>query len=163
MTTDAYLTELAEHLRAAGLAPERVDDVLGELRDHLAASGELPEATFGPVGRFAADLLAESADPVPDAAVPGVEQRTFRATALDEVDILAELGRDGWELTGVRDFGLHASRPRDVAARRPWQYERRRTLRARALEQRMRADGWEPCGRWVPFSYFKRPGPASSR
>lgn len=163
MTTDEYLTEVAGRLRAGGLPDDRVDDLGAELRAHLAASNETPEDAFGPAATFAADLLAESAAPAPDAAAPGVEERTFRATALDEVGILAELGADGWELTGVRDFGLHARRPYEAAARRAWRYERRRTLRARATEQQMRAGGWEPCGRWLPFSYFKRPGPASSR
>lgn len=111
--SDPYLADLAGRLRDAGLPDDRADDLLAELHDHLAASGEPAAEAFGPVERFAAELLGDDVQRAPSVAelgAEGIEQRTFRATALDEVGILAELGEDGWELTGVRDFGLHARR-----------------------------------------------------
>lgn len=155
--TDRYLDELADRLRCRAVETERVDELLAELRGHLAESGERPQDAFGPCEHFAADLLAEEAHADPPSATAEDEQRTFRATALDEVEILESIGDDGWELTGVRDFGLHARRPRDPGARRRWEYQRRRAWRGGPLEEQMRAEGWEPCGRWRPFRYFKRP------
>lgn len=84
------------------------------------------------------------------------ETRTFRATAFDEVDILADLGRDGWELTGVRDFGLHARRRVEPEARSTWAHARRTGVRRGPIVAQLEAEGWTPCGRWLTFHYFKR-------
>lgn len=85
------------------------------------------------------------------------EARTFRATAADEMRILADLGHDGWELTGVRDFGLHARRPIEPETRRGWEYARRTAMRQGPVLAEMRGEDWVPCGRWLTFHYFKRP------
>lgn len=154
---DTYLHELADVLRGRGLEDETVRQAVEEVRSHLAEAGGSPVEQFGPAAAYAAALVG--ADPV---AADGegsedMERRTFRATATDEMGILADLGADGWELTGVRDFGLHARRPVDTAERHRWVYDRRKTLRRDAVVREMAADGWQPCGRWVIFHYFKKP------
>lgn len=151
---DAYLTELADRLLARGVDNHRVKDLLTELQDHLADSGESPQAAFGPCSSFADALLREELS-TEGSASRTVERRTFRATAFDELGILSELGRDGWELTDVGLVGLHAQRARDPDAWRAWEYKRCTTLRP--VVERMRADGWQPCGHWLAFHYFKRP------
>ena len=70
---------------------------------------------------------------------------------------MAELGRDGWELTGVREYGLHARRPRGSQPPRAWRYARRTGIRRGPLLTEMEAEGWTSCGRWLTFHYFKRP------
>ncbi len=40
---------------------------------------------------------------------------------------------------------------------RRWEYRRRVGINRDALVVEMRATGWEPCGLWLPFHYFKRP------
>ena len=156
MTDDGgYLEQLGRALRRRGLEPSRTAEVVGEVADHLAESGERPVDAFGDPEQYAATLLA--ADPSGGGDEPAYEARTFRATAFDEEEILADLGRDGWELTGVRDFGLHARRPRSAEARRTWEYARRTGVRRSVVVDAMETDGWIPCGRWVTYHYFKRP------
>lgn len=155
MTDDrAYLPELEQALRRRGLDQTRTAEVLKEMADHLAESGDRPLEAFGEPEEFAASLLA--ADQHPDDADQRYEARTFRATAADELGILADLGGDGWELTGVRDFGLHARRPVGPEGRTTWRYERRTAVRRASVVAQMEADGWTPCGRWLTFHYFKR-------
>lgn len=157
MTDDhSYLHPLEAALRRRGLVEARTADVIEEMSGHLADSGDRPAEAFGDAEQYAATLVAaDQPEGDPDQRY---EARTFRATAGDELAILADLGRDGWELTGVRDFGLHARRPVDVEARTTWQYERRTAVRRGPVLAEMEADGWAPCGRWLTFHYFKRPG-----
>ncbi|MDQ3641232.1 MAG: hypothetical protein M3450_07165 [Actinomycetota bacterium] len=156
MTDDrSYLEQLEEALGRRGLDPSRTAEVIREVADHLAQSGEGPVEAFGAPEQYAAELVA--ADPPDGDAGPAYEARTFRATAFDEEEILADLGRDGWELTGVRDFGLHARRPRASDERTTWEYSRRTGLRRGPVLEAMEGDGWIPCGRWVTYHYFKRP------
>lgn len=157
MTDDrTYLTELERALRRRGLDASRTADVITEVSNHLAESGDQPLQAFGEPEMYAAVLLA--ADQPESDGDERYEARTFRATALDEVEIPADLGRDGWELTGVRDFGLHARRPERPEVRTTWQYARRTGVHRTPLLAEMEAEGWAPCGRWLTFHYFKRPG-----
>lgn len=149
-----YLAELEQALKGRGLDHVRTAEVVEEVAGHLAESGDEPVEAFGPPERYAAALLA--ADQIEDAA-EGYERRTFRATAFDEMAILADLGLDGWELTGVRDFGLHARRPVEAEPWTAWRYERRTAIRRGPVLAAMEAEGWTPCGRWATFHYFKRP------
>lgn len=104
MTDDrTYLAELERALKRRGLDEARTAEVIREMSNHFAESGERPVEAFGEPEQYAAALLA--ADQPEGDADERYEARTFRATAADEVEILADLGRDGWELTGVRDFG----------------------------------------------------------
>lgn len=155
MTDDrTYLMQLERALIRRGLDDARTADVIGELSSHLNDSGERPLEAFGDPEQYAAALL--TVDEPDDDAGERYEARTFRATAGDELDILAELGRDGWELTGVRDFGLHARRPDATQSRRTWRYARRTAIRREPVLAQMQAQGWTACGRWLTFHYFKR-------
>ncbi|HEV7808898.1 MAG TPA: hypothetical protein VGO80_24050 [Solirubrobacteraceae bacterium] len=148
-----YLKQLERSLRRRGLDASRTSEVIAELADHLAQSGEAALAAFGEPDAYALALLA--ADELLAAAGTAYEARTFRATARDELEILADIGGDGWELTGVRDFGLHARRPREPEARRRWEYARLTGLRRGPVVAEM-TPAWIPCGRWLTFHYFKR-------
>ncbi len=155
MTVDrTYLDELERALTRRGLATDRAGEVIAEVAGHLGDSGERAHEAFGEPDDYAAALVA--ADAPGAGSEPRYEQRTFRATAADELAILAALGADGWELTGVRDFGLHARRPRDDAARTTWEHARRSAVRRGPVLAEMQAAGWTPCGRWLTFHYFKR-------
>jgi len=129
--------------------------VIQEVTNHLTESGDRPREAFGEPEHYAAALVA--ADQPESDPEQSYEARTFRATATDEVEILTNLGRDGWELTGVRDFGLHARRPIEPTSRRMWEYARRTAVRRGPVLDDMEAAGWKPCGRWLTFHYFKRP------
>lgn len=150
-----YLAELESALKRRGLDEPRTAEVIEEISNHFAESGDRPLEAFGDPEQYAAALLAaHQPEGDPDQRY---EARTFRATAFDEVEILAELGRDGWELTGVRDFGLHARRPVDPGARTAWEHARRTGVRRGPVLTPLEAEGWTPCGRWLVFHYFKRP------
>lgn len=99
MTIDnAYLEQLESALRRRGLDATHAAEVVEEVTDHLNESGDRPLEAFGEPDEYAAALIASDQ---PNAGHPeeGYEVRTFRATAFDEMDILSDLGRDGWELT----------------------------------------------------------------
>ncbi len=150
-----YLDQLERALTRRGLDGSRTAEVVAEVADHLSESGDRPLEAFGEPEQYAAVLVAaDQPEGDPDQRF---EARTFRATAVDELDILTTLGRDGWELTGVRDFGLHARRPADLEARKTWEYARRTGLRRGPVLVEMEAAGWTPCGRWLSLHYFKRP------
>lgn len=159
-SAETYLQELSAELTRRGLDPERAADAVAEIRAHLRDSGGSAEEEFGSADAYAEALVTAG---VGDAETtetrvtkPAFETYTFRATALDEMAILAELGRAGWELTGVREFGLIARRPTDPVALKTWEYERRNAVRHQPITREMSTAGWQPCGRWVTFHYFKR-------
>lgn len=157
MTSEStYIEALERALRRRGLDASHTAEVIEEVTNHLNESGDQPLDAFGEPEQYAADLVAADQ---PDATEPErrYEARTFRATAFDEVKILADLGRDGWEVTGVRDFGLHARRPEEPPARTTWEYERRQAVRRGPVLNEMEAAGWRQCGNWLMFHYFKRP------
>ena len=84
------------------------------------------------------------------------EFASHRATALNEVAILEQMGRAGWELIDFGPFRLQFRRPFDRADIRPWEYARRTALFGDRIRQEMRVEGWEPSGDWAVFHYFKR-------
>jgi hypothetical protein len=154
-----YLDELADRLRRGGVADEQVTATIDELAGHLDETGANPEAEFGPVNEFAAQL-AESrgttTQPDPDAT-------TWRwiADAFVELDYLATFGAQGWEVTHVDKAGHFVSR-RDPERPQRWEYRREVILRNQdKVVERLTPDGWELCGAWGPFHYFKRPVAAS--
>jgi hypothetical protein len=150
----SYLDHLERALRRRGLDASHTAEVIQEVTNHLTESGDRPRETFA-----AALVAADEPESDPEHSY---EARTFRATATDEVEILTNLGRDGWELTGVRDFGLHARRPVEPTTRTMWEYARRTAVRCGPVLDAMEAAGWKPCGRWLTFHYFKRPEDASA-
>lgn len=152
---NTYLEQLERALTRRGLDAAHTAEVIQELTNHLNDSGDRPRETFGEPDEYAAALVAADQ---PEATEPDqrYEVRTFRATAFDEMAILSDLGQQGWELTGVRDFGLHARRLDEPTARTQWEYERRQAVRRGPVLEEMETAGWTQCGRWVMFHYFKR-------
>ena len=82
--------------------------------------------------------------------------RTFRATAFDEMEILQYAGRDGCELLDVGPYALYCRRRGDHSKVGRWEYIRRVGIHRSGIVEDMLADRWQPCGQWVMFHYFKR-------
>ncbi|UFQ14914.1 MULTISPECIES: hypothetical protein [Streptomyces] len=158
---DTYLTALAERLRAHGLSADRVEATVADLTAHLEESGTKdPEAEFGPVEEFARQLAPEAATPD---GPPEEHVETWRWTADTGVDeeLLNRFGDQGWEVERVDAVGRFVSH-RDLARPQRWEYRRELITRGREdLDARLAPDGWEACGTWVIYAWFKRPKAAS--
>ncbi|GAB3426427.1 hypothetical protein [Flindersiella endophytica] len=173
----AYFDQLAEHLRAGGVADNQVTATIDDLSTYAAETGADPEAEFGPVAEFAGELLPAAAtagtepNASPDPAAPAAagapsddgEPWVWRADAFGELRKLETYGDQGWEVERVDSAGRFVSR-RDREHPQRWEY-RRELVRPHhstsALEAELAPDGWEPCGTWVCYAYFKRPRAAS--
>jgi hypothetical protein len=70
------------------------------------------------------------------------------------MEILAIVGRDGWEVIDVDQAGRFQC-VRSASPPRRWQYTRRLALTPGRLEE-LHEDGWQGCGRWGVFHYLKR-------
>ncbi|GAA0832948.1 hypothetical protein ACFQVD_25150 [Streptosporangium amethystogenes subsp. fukuiense] len=157
-TTGDYFDELAVILAEAGMPADRVGAMLDDLAGYLAesSSGD-PEEEFGPAAELARELAVTSAPPAADA-------RTWCWTAdlFHDVRMLNEYGAQGWEVDGIDTKGLFVS-TRDPEHPQQWEYRRELVSpgRRRSVLDLLAPDGWEPCGRWVCFEYFKRPKAAS--
>jgi len=82
------------------------------------------------------------------------------ATAFDEIGVLEQMGREGWEMTGFGAMLLHFRRPQNPALRQPWLYLRSNGLSRRSKLER---EGWLYCGSWMSvFHYFKREAPPAA-
>ncbi|MGV9883165.1 hypothetical protein [Streptomyces sp. NPDC003006] len=163
---DGYLIDLAERLRAHGLPADRVEATVTDLAAHLEESGaEDAEAEFGPAEEFARQLAPETATSGAAAPEGSPEGRveTWRWTADTYVDeeLLNRFGDEGWEVERVDALGRFVSH-RDVARPQRWEYRRELITRGReGLDERLAPDGWEACGTWVVYAWFKRPRAAS--
>lgn len=158
-TAAGYLGELTARLRAAGMPEDRVAATVADVRAYLAESGTAAEAEFGPVDDLAAQLTGAGgpADPPREAAE---EWRWSAGTSVDE-RLLNEYGAQGWELVRVDAAGRFVSR-RDKGGPQGWAYRRETVLGDRdRVEARLAPDGWEACGTWVMYAWFKRPRAAS--
>nr|PZN40152.1 MAG: hypothetical protein DIU60_19520 [Actinomycetota bacterium] len=159
----AYLTDLAAHLRERGIPEERIGAVIADFSSYLAMTERdaNPEAEFGPAADLARRLCAD--DEETGAATSG----TWRWTADIFTDRrrLNEFGAQGWEVETIDQDGMFVSR-RDPERPRRWEYRREvvRPSRRAALTASLAADGWEPCGTWYCYAYFKRPlaGPVAA-
>lgn len=79
------------------------------------------------------------------------------ATAFDEVAVLHEMGREGWELTSFGPFVLHFRRPEDPQWRRRWEHLRLTEFLETRARPEMERDGWIYLGSWfATFHYYKR-------
>ncbi|MFI0351757.1 hypothetical protein [Actinomadura sp. 9N407] len=161
-----YFDTLATRLRAEGMPAEEVTGTVEDLAAYTADSGTDPREEFGPPEEFATRLAGgAAAEPAPAA-----ENWVWTADAFHELQHLNHFGDQGWEVERVDGVGRFVSR-RDAGAPQRWEY-RRETVRPRresraALAGRLAPDGWEPCGTWICFEYFKRPkaadlGPAAA-
>ena len=85
------------------------------------------------------------------------EYQDCLATAFDEVEVLDEMGRQGWEMTGFGPLVLHFRRPEDPTLRTPWWYERVTEFGTPRQRAQLEREGWTYCGSWMnTYHYFKR-------
>ncbi|MEU1736896.1 hypothetical protein [Streptosporangium sp. NPDC020145] len=155
---NGYFERLTAAMTEAGMPADRVEATVTDLRAYLAESGGDPEEEFGPADELAAELTGASAPPV-----EGAQTWRWTADLFHDVKMLNEYGAQGWEVEKVDVKGMFVS-VRDPENSQQWEY--RRETRRPGLVESLAPDGWEPCGTWVWFEYFKRPravslGPAA--
>ncbi|GAA5051070.1 hypothetical protein HNP84_006533 [Thermocatellispora tengchongensis] len=157
-----YFDELARLLREAGVPRERVDATVGDLAAYVAESGTAPEEEFGPAAAFARTLGAGAAPAESAESASEGGRWVWTADIFIDEQRLNEFGAQGWEVETVDKRGMFVSR-RDAERPQRWEYRREVVGREgrRALAERLAPDGWEPCGSWVHYEYFKRPAAAS--
>ncbi|WP_329574528.1 hypothetical protein [Streptomyces sp. NBC_01361] len=149
-----YLDRLAELLREAhGLPPDRVAATVADLAAYLAqAGGADPQDAFGPAEALARRLAPSGTS----AADEYLETWRWLADTYADEHLLNRFGDEGWEVERVDPLGRFVSH-RDPERPRRWEY--RRELIAgggERLDERLAPDGWEPCGSWVVYAWFKR-------
>ncbi|MFE0699046.1 hypothetical protein [Streptomyces sp. NPDC058872] len=161
MTTDAYFSELADALRAAGVPEAQTSSTVEDLRAHLAETGTAPEEEFGPAASFAARLGGLAPEPAePD---DRAESWTWTADLFNDRRMLAVHGAQGWEVESLDALGRFVCR-RAPGVALTWEYRREVIKgggRTRALGE-LEPEGWELCGEWLVYGYFKRPRAASA-
>ncbi|CAM5361822.1 hypothetical protein STANM337S_01438 [Streptomyces tanashiensis] len=161
MTTDAYFAEFSGSLRAAHVPDEQIAATVEDLRAHLAETGTAPEEEFGPAAAFAAQLGGLA--PTPGEPDGRAESWTWTADLFNDRRMLAVHGDQGWEVESLDPLGRFVCRRSATAALR-WEYRReiigarRRTKVLAELEP----EGWELCGEWLVYGYFKRPRAATA-
>ncbi|MEU7119713.1 hypothetical protein [Streptomyces zaomyceticus] len=161
MTTDTYFTELSAALRAAGVADEQIAATVEDLRGHLAETGAAPEEEFGPAAGFAARLGGLA--PVPGEPDGRAESWTWTADLFNDRRMLALHGDQGWEVESLDSLGRFVCR-RSTTATLRWEYRREvigARRRAKVLAE-LEPEGWELCGEWLVYGYFKRPRAATA-
>ncbi|MFB8271354.1 hypothetical protein ACFC96_32785 [Streptomyces sp. NPDC055955] len=148
-----YLDRLAELLREAhGLPPDHAAATVADLAAYLArAGGADPQDAFGPVDAFAR-RLAPSGTPAAD---EHLETWRWLADTYADEHLLNRFGDEGWEVERVDPLGRFVSH-RDPERPRRWEYRRELTTGGEGLDERLARDGWEPCGSWVVYAWFKR-------
>ncbi|MFD0147591.1 MULTISPECIES: hypothetical protein [unclassified Streptomyces] len=156
----AYFDELTAALRGAGVPAEQIASTVAELRGHLSDTGTSPEEEFGPAAGFAARLGGTA----PVAAEPAEQAETWLWTAdiYNDRRLLDLHGDQGWEVEGLDTLGRFMCRRTPGAALR-WEYRREliNGKRRDPVLERLTPEGWELCGEWMLFAYFKRPKAAS--
>lgn len=157
-----YFDTLAERLRALGMPAEEVAGTVQDLAAHAADTGADPREEFGAPEEFAARLAGTGG--AAGSPGPAAETWTWTADAFHEVDRLNEFGDQGWEVERIDGRARFVSR-RDLNDPQRWEY-RRETVRPtrgsrEAVAERLAPEGWEPCGTWICFEYFKRPKAAA--
>ncbi|WP_240969209.1 hypothetical protein [Streptomyces sp. HNM0575] len=172
----AYFARLAELMRERGVPQARIATLTRELSAFAdEAGGEVAEE-FGPVEELAEQLseressgLTEAPDGTAGPAAPGdgAETWVWTADAFKDVRLLEHFGGQGWEVERLDRLGRFVCR-RDAGDPMRWEYRRETAGRARRAVRtgELRPEGWEECGVWGPFTYYKRPaavldGPAA--
>ncbi|MEV6331014.1 hypothetical protein [Streptomyces sp. NPDC051909] len=159
-TTEDWFAELTEALRAAGVPGEQITRTVDELRGHLAESGTAPEQEFGPADRFAASLGGLA--PAPGEPEAEAEHWTWTADLFNDRRMLAVHGDQGWEVESLDSLGRFVCR-RAPSVALAWEY-RREVIAGRrraAVLGELEPEGWELCGEWLVYGYFKRPKAAT--
>ncbi|MFI0922359.1 hypothetical protein ACH4TP_00270 [Streptomyces sp. NPDC021012] len=161
MTTDAYFAEFAASLRAARVPEEQIAATVEDLRAHLAETGTAPEEEFGPAAAFAAQLGGLAPEPgEPDERA---ESWTWTADFFNDRRMLAVHGDQGWEVESLDAIGRFVCRRTPGSALR-WEYRREVIAgrrRGRVFDE-LTPEGWELCGEWLVYGYFKRPRAATA-
>lgn len=160
---NGYFDHLAERLRGEGIPQDQVAAVIDDLTTYLNETGTDPDAEFGPAAEFAERLAPHPAGNDDDgpADPPDGELWRWRADAFNEMRWLETFGDQGWEVERVDSAGRFVCR-RDTQDPQRWAYRRERVgsknLEAdiTVLADELAPDGWEPCGSWVCYAYFKR-------
>ncbi|GAA2435494.1 hypothetical protein GCM10010191_57700 [Actinomadura vinacea] len=146
--TTAYFEDLAGLLHARGLPAGEVDETVEHLAAH--AGGADPEERYGPVRDLAERLTGSAFDGAPSPETdPTARTWTWTADAFADRARLYAAGEEGWEVERVDGDGRFVAH-RDLADPRRWEY-RRETGGAPS------PDGWEACGTWLCYRYYKRP------
>ncbi|MER5950956.1 hypothetical protein ABT127_33470 [Streptomyces sp. NPDC001904] len=148
--TTAYWDELARHLRGRGLPDGHVTATVAELSESAVRSGGTdPAAAFGPAAELARRLA-------PGRAAPDEHVEIWRWTADTYADaaLLDRFGAEGWELRRIDELGRFVCH-RDPEHPRRWEYRREPATPGGAAPE-----GWEPCGAWVVYHWYKRPAAA---
>ncbi|WP_370415039.1 hypothetical protein [Streptomyces fradiae] len=161
MSTDAYFTELTETLRTSGVPEEQITRTVDELRTHLAESGTTPEEEFGPAAAFAGSLGGLA--PTPGEPEAEAERWTWTADLFNDRRMLAVHGDQGWEVESLDSLGRFVCR-RAPGIALAWEY-RREVIAGRrraAVFGALEPEGWELCGEWLVYGYFKRPKAATA-
>ncbi|MER5967159.1 hypothetical protein [Streptomyces sp. NPDC002057] len=159
--TDRYFTELADSLRATGVPEEQIAATVEDLRGHLAETGTGAAEEFGPAAAFAVQLGGLA--PPPGEPDERAESWTWTADLFNDRRMLAVHGEQGWEVESLDAIGRFVSRRAPGAALR-WEY-RREVLKGGRRERvlaELEPEGWELCGEWAVYGYFKRPKAASA-
>lgn len=153
---ELYFDELAVRLREAGVPAERIVATVDDLRAYLADSGGDPEEEFGPAAAFAEQLAATAGQAAGEAA--SGERWTWTADIFTDQQRLNEFGEQGWEVQGIDRLGRFVCTRSEEHPQR-WEYRREVVPPADrdALTERLAPDGWEPCGTWFFYAYYKRP------
>ncbi|WP_314178227.1 hypothetical protein [Streptomyces winkii] len=170
-TGDTYFERLAVLMRERGVPQTRVELLTRELAAYAdEAGGEVAEE-FGPVAELAEQLSEREATGLTDgSAAPGdgAETWVWTADAFKDVRLLDRFGGQGWEVERLDKLGRFVCR-RDLEHPMRWEYRRETAGHVKRAENtaRLGPDGWELCGVWGPFTYYKRPaavhdGPAAA-
>ncbi|WP_229838893.1 DUF2812 domain-containing protein [Deinococcus piscis] len=78
------------------------------------------------------------------------------ATAFNEISVLEQMGREGWELVSFGPLVLNFRRPETVSARAHWEYCRTVGLPSSGGRKELEQAGWTYAGSWLSYHYFKR-------
>ncbi|NEB78667.1 hypothetical protein G3I40_26060 [Streptomyces sp. SID14478] len=141
-TDPSYWDEVAAALHARGLPPEHVTAVLADL---TALAGDL-----GPAAELAERLVPAGA-PVDE----HTESRRWTADTYADEALLNRFGADGWEVERVDADGCFVAR-RDPEGPQRWEYRRESAGTGGPAPE-----GWEPCGTWAVYAWYKRRAPAA--
>lgn len=170
MTDSTYFETLAALLRERGEPQARIESLVGELAAHAEEAGADAYEEFGPVGELAAQLTErESAGPADGPREPedGAEAWVWTADAFQDQLLLEQFGAQGWEVERLDKLGRFVCR-RDLGHPMRWEYRRETAghLQRAVRTGQLGPEGWEQCGVWGPFTYYKRPaavveGPAA--
>ena len=150
----SYFDHLADRLHGKGIPEDHVAVMIDDLAAHISETGTDPETEFGRVSDFAERLLPAGNDGDGPATPPDGEPWRWRADAFHELRWLETLGNQGWEVERVDSAGRFVSR-RDAEHPQQWEY-RREVIGSRNLEAELAPEGWESCGSWAHWAYFKR-------